>query len=76
MYGYIYLIINKVNGKTYIGQHKSNKYWYEDRYMGSGKNLFCAYNKYGKEKLLVKTIRKKYPMLTKMYQEMLKQKGK
>lgn len=39
MYGYIYLIINKVNGKTYIGQHKSNKYWYEDKYMGSGKNL-------------------------------------
>ena len=49
MYGYIYLIINKVNGKTYIGQHKSNKYWYEDKYMGTGKNLFCAYNKYGKE---------------------------
>ena len=49
MYGYIYTIINKVNGKTYIGQHTSNKYWYEDKYMGSGKNLFCAYNKYGKE---------------------------
>ena len=28
---YIYLIVNKVNGKTYVGQHKSsNKEWYEE----------------------------------------------
>ena len=36
---YIYLIVNKVNGKTYVGQHKSSKEWYNDGYMGSGKLL-------------------------------------
>ena len=46
---YIYLIINKVNGKTYIGQHKSSKEWYEDKYMGSGKLLKKAKIKYGIE---------------------------
>jgi hypothetical protein len=49
MYGYIYLIINKVNGKTYIGQHKSSKEWYEDTYMGSGKRLYSAKKHYGIE---------------------------
>lgn len=24
MYGYIYMILNKINGKTYIGKHKSH----------------------------------------------------
>lgn len=48
MYGYIYLILNKVNGKTYIGQHKSSKEWFEDNYMGSGKNIRRAQNHKGK----------------------------
>ena len=39
---YIYLIVNKVNGKTYVGQRKSSKEWYEDKYMGSGKYLKSA----------------------------------
>ena len=47
MYGYIYLIINKVNGKTYIGKHKSSKFWNEDNYMGSGILLYKAQKKYG-----------------------------
>ena len=48
--GYIYLIINKVNGKTYIGQKKLySKSWDKDGYMGSGKHLKCAQNKYGIE---------------------------
>lgn len=47
MYGYIYLIINKVNGKTYIGKRKSPKKWYEDTYMGSGKRLYSAKKHYG-----------------------------
>lgn len=47
MYGYIYLIVNKVNGKTYVGQHKSNSF--NDNYMGSGTVLHRAFNKYGKE---------------------------
>ena len=28
MYGYIYLIVNKLNGKTYIGQRKSTEVCY------------------------------------------------
>lgn len=49
MYGYIYLIINKVNGKTYIGKHKSSKICNEDNYMGSGTHLHRAQKKYGIE---------------------------
>lgn len=46
---YIYLIVNNVNGKTYVGQRKSSKEWYEDKYMRSGKHLKYAQNKYGIE---------------------------
>ena len=46
---YIYLIVNKVNGKTYVGQRKSSKEWYEDKYMGSGKLLKLAKKKHGIE---------------------------
>ena len=49
-YGYIYLTINKINGKTYIGQKKLyKKAWNEDKYLGSGKKLKCAIKHYGKE---------------------------
>lgn len=44
---YIYRITNKVNGKTYIGQHKYKKL--NDSYMGSGIILHKAFEKYGKE---------------------------
>ena len=38
--GYIYLIVNKINGKTYVGQKRLyTKKWNEDGYMGSGKYL-------------------------------------
>lgn len=46
---YIYLIVNKVNFKTYVGQRKSNKKWNEDPYMGSGKLIKLAQKKYGME---------------------------
>ena len=50
MYGYIYLTINKINHKTYVGQKKlKNKNWDKDNYLGSGKYLKRAIKKYGKE---------------------------
>lgn len=49
MFGYIYLIVNNINGKTYIGQRKTEKEWHSDKYMGSGKHLKCAQKKYGIE---------------------------
>lgn len=48
-YGYIYEIVNNINGKTYIGQRllKKDKSW-ED-YYGSGVLIKNAIKKYGKE---------------------------
>ena len=58
---YIYRITNKINGKTYIGQHKYKKL--DDSYQGSGKRLWEAYRKYGIEnfekQILVFNISKK-----------------
>lgn len=48
MYGYVYLILNKVTGKTYVGQHKSSNTWSKDTYMGSGKKMskeYCENNR-------------------------------
>lgn len=47
MYGYIYETTNLINGKKYIGKHKSNKF--DKNYYGSGIGLKRALNKYGKE---------------------------
>ncbi|MDX1371048.1 MAG: NUMOD3 domain-containing DNA-binding protein [Nitrososphaeraceae archaeon] len=49
MYYYIYIIINKLNGKFYIGRRQSVLSPMEDPYMGSGKALKLAINKYGIE---------------------------
>jgi group I intron endonuclease len=46
-YGYIYITTNKINGKRYIGQHRS-KDW-DSTYIGSGILLKKAIQKYGKE---------------------------
>ena len=37
MFGYIYKITNTVNGKIYVGLHKSEKF--DESYWGSGSNL-------------------------------------
>ena len=44
---YIYRITNKINGKTYIGQHKYKDL--NDNYMGSGILITRAQKKYGME---------------------------
>lgn len=43
----VYLIINRKNGKLYIGQHQTDNL--DDGYMGSGKILELAKNRYGEE---------------------------
>jgi Mor family transcriptional regulator len=54
-YGYVYRIVNKVNGKTYIGQHKIlNESWRS--YMGSGVKLLKDYDKYGKDRFVKQII--------------------
>lgn len=51
-HGYIYLITNNLNGKTYVGQRKLYSPYVTpetDGYMGSGSYLFNAKKKYGVE---------------------------
>lgn len=47
MYGYIYKTTNLINGRKYVGLHKSEKF--DNSYKGSGKVLMRALKKYGKE---------------------------
>lgn len=56
MYGYIYKIRNKVNGKLYIGQHKKSTF--NSKYYGSGKIIKQAVKKYGKHQFEIKILRK------------------
>lgn len=46
-YGFVYMTTNNVNGKRYIGQRKY--YGRYDTYLGSGRILLLAIEKYGKE---------------------------
>jgi len=45
MFFYLYRITNLVNNKIYVGVHKTTSL--EDGYMGSGKVIMRAYEKYG-----------------------------
>lgn len=52
MYGYIYKTLNLINNKIYIGQKKSSRFL-GDKYLGSGKRLKEAVNKYGSDSFKV-----------------------
>lgn len=47
---YVYLTLNRVNGKCYIGSHLSRKE--NDKYLGGGNLLRQAISKYGKDNFL------------------------
>lgn len=47
MHYYLYEVKNKINGKIYVGVHKTDNI--EDGYMGSGKVILQALEKYGIE---------------------------
>lgn len=49
MYYYVYQITNLINGKIYVGKHKSAKHPFENGYYGSGKQIIYAIKKYGIE---------------------------
>lgn len=46
-FGYIYKTTNLINGKIYIGQHRYEKGGIDETYIGSGKLLRKAIEKYG-----------------------------
>ena len=51
-----YITTNKINGKRYVGAHKTDNI--DDGYLGSGKYLLRAIKKYGKESFTRKIINK------------------
>jgi len=55
IYYQIYLIENLVNGKTYIGKHKTDSFK-TDKYFGSGKLILYSIRKYGIENFKKHTL--------------------
>lgn len=55
MYGYIYKVTNKTNGKIYVGKKKSNTF--DDNYYGSGSKIRHDVLRYGKKNFDVEILR-------------------
>lgn len=53
-YGYIYITINLINFKTYIGQHKATKH--DKKYYGSGIAITRALRKYGRKNFINRVL--------------------
>lgn len=49
MIGYIYKTTNNVNGKIYVGMHRVDDGVMDEKYLGSGKRLKYAIEKYGRD---------------------------
>lgn len=54
MYGYIYETVNLVNGRKYIGKHRSEMF--DPSYKGSGSVLKRAFDKYGWDNFSVRML--------------------
>lgn len=54
LYYIIYKTTNLINGKFYIGKHKTNNV--DDGYYGSGKAIRFAVKKYGKENFITEVL--------------------
>lgn len=56
MYGYVYITINLISNKKYIGKHKSETF--DENYKGSGIALKNAIKKYGQDNFICKILKK------------------
>jgi hypothetical protein len=54
-YHIVYVTVNKINGKCYVGSHTTNNL--NDSYLGSGIIINEAIKKYKKESLLLAKIK-------------------
>ena len=54
IYNYVYITTNNINGKQYVGVHKTRNL--NDGYLGSGKILKRAVKKYGKENFTIEIL--------------------
>lgn len=54
LFGYVYITTNKINGKQYIGRHKSSLF--DESYKGSGKAIRNALKRYGSHNFRVEVL--------------------